>query len=253
MRRTGSGRINNDNDNVRRQENYEDYLTGDYTTNKDSLREPYMRDADADDKYLDSLIDRIDTLEDSRRQIRNPQGQRYNNVESRNNIARQGMVRRGPVSDASYTRNADSRRSNSGRGSQYTSSSNARRSPGQVEFGGENRQYPISQQRDSYGYGSDRRNGNFLDRRRNDLGSSRNYDNYGDEYGRDQRYSNNDGYGRRGRGDMNEYDRDGRNGNRRPKISKTLIGYLTSYSLHIAFVLVVLFPLVPEFLKSFPK
>ena len=42
------------------------------------------------------------------------------------------MVRRGPVSDASYTRNADSRRSNSGRGSQYASSSNAKRSPGMV-------------------------------------------------------------------------------------------------------------------------
>ena len=52
MRRTGSGRINNDNDSVRRQENYEEYLTGDYTKNRDSLREPYMKDADVDDKYL---------------------------------------------------------------------------------------------------------------------------------------------------------------------------------------------------------
>jgi len=162
------------------------------------------------------------------------------------------MARRGPIVDASYSRGGDSRRGSGGRG-QLSSSSSNKRSPGYVEFGGRD-----SYGRDSYGsdrsYGNERRNGNFLDRRRSDLDSTRDY--YGDDYRRDQRYGNNydsrynDGYGRRGRGEMLEYDR---YGNRKPKVSKTILGYLTSYSLHLAFVLVVLFPLIPEFLKSFPK
>jgi len=164
-----------------------------------------------------------------------------------------------------YANNRRRGSSNMGRG-QYSlpssSSSSNRRSPGYVEFGGGSRPYPRSSQRDnysmdsysnsygrdSYGYGNDRRGGNFLDRRRNELDRTRNYDyNYGDDdyYRRDQRYRNNydsrynnDRYGRQRRGrydvDMNEYDR---YGNRQP-------GHQTSYSLYLAIFFAILFPLL---------
>lgn len=223
-RRTLSGRIDDDYDYLSRQDDYGRYV-----------------DDDNDDRYLDSLDDRIDSLDDSRR-IRYPRGQMYNDDgESRRNYGRQGIVRRSPVMDASYTRNRDSRRSGRDR---YPSSSQ-RRSAGHVEFGGRSRSYPDSQQRDNYGM--ERQNGNFLDRRRSDLDSTRNYD-----YNRsDQRYRNDfgsrysDGYERRGGKfwpDLLGLGSD--RYSRGPRESKPMLDDVTSLSLWSAFVFIVLLPIL---------
>jgi len=240
--RTGSS-MNND---YMKQDRYERYANGDHTAGE-SLREPYRRtstqrpmNVDGDDRYMESLIDQIDDLEESRLQIGRPQTQRDENYspESRQNYARQGtQQRRGSAMD--------------------------NRSPGMVNFGGKDRVYSDSQQRNSYG--DDRRDNNFLDRRRNNLDSGRDRDqqymgqsNYDSQYDGPDRGNqvwraakdllqgftaspNEDRRDQRYMGQSNDYSRDNergmdrysnRNGRRKidfrnPILSKAVIGYLT--------------------------